>query len=34
MTESTKHRRAFDRYWRLGEHRSLERLHAALEADG
>ena len=34
MTESTKHRHAFECYWRLGENRSIERLHAALKADG
>ncbi len=34
MRETTRHRRAFDRYWRLGAGRTLERLHAALEAEG
>lgn len=34
MTESTRHRRAFDRYWQLGAERSLERLHAELERAG
>lgn len=29
MTESTKHREAFELYWRLGAERSIERLHAA-----
>ena len=34
MPESTRHRRAFDRYWALGAERSVERLHAQLAADG
>ena len=34
MRETTRHRHAFDRYWRLGAERSLARLHAALTADG
>ena len=34
MRETTRHRKAFDRYWRLGADRSLERLHAELEAEG
>ena len=34
MRETTRHREAFDRYWRLGAERSLERLHAELEAEG
>ncbi len=34
MPESTKHRHAFERYWRLGAERSIERLHAVIEADG
>ena len=34
MPESTKHRHAFERYWRLGPERSIERLHAAMQADG
>ena len=33
MPESTKHRHAFERYWRLGPERSIERLHAAMEAE-
>ena len=34
MSESTRHRRAFDRYFRLGADRSLTRLHEALAAEG
>ena len=34
MRETTRHRKAFDRYWRLGADRSLERLQAELEAEG
>ena len=34
MPESTKHRDAFGAYWRLGQERSIERLHAALKAEG
>ena len=34
MAESTKHRHAFERYFRLGAKRSIKRLHAALEAEG
>ncbi len=33
MKESTRHRRAFDLYIRLGADRSLEALHEALEDD-
>ena len=33
MRETTRHREAFGRYWRLGADRSLERLHAVLEAE-
>lgn len=34
MTESTRHRRAFERYFRLGPDRSLTLLHEALAAEG
>lgn len=34
MAESTKHRLALERYWRMRGSRSLERLHAELEAAG
>ena len=34
MAESTRQREAFDSYWQLGAERSIERLHAALSADG
>lgn len=34
MAESTKHRVAFEAYWRLGPERSIERLHAALAEAG
>lgn len=34
MTESTKHRLAFDMYWELGASRSIERLHQLLEKSG
>ena len=34
MRETTRHRQAFDQYWRLGPDRSIERLHAALAAEG
>ncbi len=34
MPESTKHRRAFERYWRLGAERSIEKLHAAMSSEG
>ena len=34
MRETTRHRKAFDRYWRLGPNRTLERLHAVLDAEG
>ena len=34
MRETTRHREAFDRYWRLGAGRTIRRLHAALEAEG
>jgi hypothetical protein len=30
MAETTKHRLAFDVYWRLGPERTIERLHLAL----
>ncbi len=34
MPETTRHRQAFDAYWRLGAERSIEGLHAALTATG
>ena len=34
MPETTRHRQAFETYWRLGSERSIERLHAALTAAG
>ena len=34
MAETTRHREAFDAYWRLGGERSIERLHAVLGARG
>ncbi len=34
MPEGGKHRHAFECYWRLGPERSVEKLHAALDADG
>lgn len=34
MAETTRHRNAFDLYWRLGSERSIERLHAELRALG
>jgi len=34
MAETTRHREAFDAYWRLGAERSIERLHAVLTARG
>jgi len=34
MAETTRHRNAFDLYWRLGADRSIERLHAELRAIG
>ena len=34
MSESTRHRRAFERYFRLGPDRSLTLLHEALAAEG
>ena len=34
MPETTRHRQAFDTYWRLGAGRSIERLQAALTAAG
>ena len=34
MAESTKHRLAFERYWRMGAGRSIERLHVELQAAG
>ena len=30
MAETTKHRQAFDLYWRLGSQRSIEKLHSSL----
>jgi hypothetical protein len=30
LAESTKHRLAFEAYWRLGQDRSIERLHSVL----
>lgn len=32
MAETTRHREAFDAYWRLGAERSIERLHEVLAA--
>ncbi len=34
MAESTRHRQAFDLYWRLGADRSIERLQEALATAG
>ena len=34
MPESTRQRKAFNRYWELGADRSIERLHALLSAGG
>ena len=34
MAEKTRHREAFDAYWRLGAERSVERLHKVLTAQG
>lgn len=34
MPEGTTHRRAFERYFRMGDERSIEKLQAALAADG
>jgi hypothetical protein len=34
MRENTRTRQAFDIYWRLGASRSIERLHAAMSANG
>ena len=34
MSETTRHRQAFERYWRLGATRSIERLRAALASEG
>lgn len=34
MPESTRHRRAFELYWRLGAERSIERLHEAMAKAG
>ncbi len=34
MAETTRHREAFDAYWRLGAERSIERLHGVLVARG
>lgn len=34
MIEGTRQREAFDRYWRLGARRSIERLRDVLERDG
>ena len=33
MPESTRHRKAFERYFRLGAKRSIERLHEAMRTD-
>lgn len=32
MEETARHRQAFERYWRMGGERTIERLHADLEA--
>jgi hypothetical protein len=34
VAENARRRRAFERYWRLGADRSIEKLHGALAADG
>jgi len=34
MDETTRHREAFDLYWRLGAERSIERLRAELQTRG
>lgn len=34
MRETTRHRQAFELYWQLGAGRTIERLHAALSANG
>lgn len=34
MAETTRHRNAFDLYWRLGTDRSIERLRAELQVRG
>jgi hypothetical protein len=34
MTESTRHRQAFDAYWQLGANRSIERLQGVLASAG
>ena len=34
MSETTRHRHAFERYWRLGATRSIERLRADLASAG
>ena len=34
MSETTRHRQAFERYWRLGATRSIERLRADLASEG
>lgn len=34
MAETTRQRQAFERYWRLGATRSIERLRAALASEG
>lgn len=34
MIEGTRQREAFDRYWRLGARRSIERLRGVLEQEG
>ncbi len=34
MVEKTRHREAFELYWRMGGACTLEQLHAELEADG
>ena len=33
MAETTKHWKAFERYWSLGEQRSIEKLHQALTTE-
>ena len=34
MAETTRHRQAFSVYWEMGSERSVERLHAAMSAQG
>jgi len=34
VSETTRHRQAFDVYWQLGAERSIERLHHALRRQG